>query len=340
MRRCAPPTRSRAETISIAPTTSRMWLGEPHVSVARVATTTAGTVTTRNRRRIGSSVNPPLVATCSALTVIEHGSRKISTCANGSPSRSSTGVPNTSSPTPNTDCTAESSTTRAAITGHGTADASITASPRSVDVVAGREGDDLDDSVPQAHQRERAPADGDAPLFTIDLREPRDREPDHHCVSYRRDGLARVLFAHELERSHHPILGSAQTLPERAGCSVGCGPIELEGDRVVRRSLVARHAFPNAVVHIVQPVQDAQVGDQCLVGDDLSGRDGSPERAGVDRGQADARQGPRSVDRVLVALDVERHVPASAVAVADVHGRRAVPDEVDVALAGGPCGGL
>src|SRR4051794_3584867 len=325
-RRTAPATTRRARPRRVSavpsrttPTTSFNCRGEPTSSAATVATRTAGTVIERKSRRMGSSDNPPVVANCRALTTMEHGSRYASTFANGRPTSNRTGVPNRRRPTPNSDCTTASTDTVASST-----------RTWSVHIIAPGQRLQREPARRRVEHRQRSATDRDAPLLAADAGETGDGQPDHHRMGYRDDDLARVPRSDERQRAEYPLLRVAQPFARRADGEVRRGAVELEVPGRLTCRFLGGHALPGAVVDVVQAVEDAQVQDPCLVGDDLCRGDRSPKGARVDARDAHARQQPRRVHCVLVALRVERDVPATAVAVLDVHRRRAVADDVEL----------
>src|SRR5207253_2214641 len=100
------------------------------------------------------------------------------------------------------------------------------------------------------------------------------------------------------------------------------GLVQTEKFWMVLLGFGSRHALPDAVVDIVQVVQDAQIRNTALVGDDLPRCDGPSKRTDVDGCDALSGQLAGGVDRVLIALGVERNIAPTAVSVLHVHRRR------------------
>ena len=152
----------------------------------------------------------------------------------------------------------------------------------------------------------------------------------------RRHDLALMTRSDELQGLDHPVGGVPETLAARADGLVGIGSIQLEGRGVEDLSLLGRHALPVSVVQVDQPVNDPDIGDPGLVGDDLRGGDGPAQRARVHGGQTLGGEPARGVHGVLVPLRVEWDVAASPVTVLHIHRRGSVTNDVEPAGRGGP----
>ena len=108
-------------------------------------------------------------------------------------------------------------------------------------------------------------------------------------MRHRHNRFSRVSGTDEPHRRDHPSLRVDQPLSLGAQGLVGRGAVDGMRLRVVGRRFVGRHAFPGAIVKVVEAMEDTQVRHPCRIRDDLGGRDRAAEWPGVDGGQADVR---------------------------------------------------